>query len=193
MWWSSYITSLGIIPIAIQLPQSMIILVFSLFQRASQFYYGTLFNAIQLPQSTIMLIFLLSQRYSKSYFGRLLNAIQLSQLVILSILYVSSLSRLFNDVPSFLERVSTWCYRYGSLRGLRPKGIYGDFFTYGFSLSGTFYYIHFINYGLINDSLYKLINYGLINILSYCISFIIIRHRFVYLIKCKTICKCLVT
>ena len=46
------------------------------------------------------------------------------------------------------------------------RGYIESFSPMGFSLPSTFYYIHFINYGLIKVSLCKLINYGLINILS---------------------------
>ena len=46
------------------------------------------------------------------------------------------------------------------------RGYIESFSPMGFSLPSTFYYIHFINYGLINVSLCKLISYELINILS---------------------------
>ena len=46
------------------------------------------------------------------------------------------------------------------------RGYMESFSPMGFSLPNTFYYIHFINYGLIKVSLCKLINYELINILS---------------------------
>jgi len=35
-------------------------------------------------------------------------------------------------MPSYQERASIWVYGYGSLRGLWPKGIHGEFFTFGF-------------------------------------------------------------
>ena len=51
------------------------------------------------------------------------------------------------------------------IEGAKTKrGYMEDFLPMGFSLPSTFYYIHFINYGLIKVSLCKLINYGLINI-----------------------------
>ena len=46
------------------------------------------------------------------------------------------------------------------------RGFMESFSPMGFYLLSTSYYMHFISYGLIKDSLYKLINYGLINILS---------------------------